>query len=406
MPRSFVHLSYLFFALVAVSGVWMRAFPFAPVSFVPYPHVLHAHSHFALLGWAFFGCFILFLRIYGPRVRQKRQATVAASALVGISLAMLIAFLYQGYGPISIAASTLHIFVEYWIAFIIYRTIRQNPSFSEIGARFIYGSLVALVLSSVGPYSLAYIAARGLKETAWYDMAIYFYLHFQYNGWLLLFLIGTFVLLLRRREIPLDERKLKIGFWMYLIALFPGYFHSILWAEPGPVAEGLAAAAGVAQLLAVVLLLGSFKEGWRSLQRHYPRLITAGLFLTMLVLGIKSLLELGLLVPALAERIYESRSVVIGYLHLVLLGFVSLFILLQYGMAGIWRVDRRIGYGMIVFYGGFLLTEVLLFLQGLAEWTGAPQIPYTPEGLLLASLMLLFGIVLMWWSFARGGTED
>jgi len=52
------------------------------------------------------------------------------------------------------------------------------------------------------------------------------------------------------------------------------------------------------------------------------------------------------------------------------------------------------------------LTEVLRFCR---DWRNGParrRSPTPPEGLLLASLMLLFGIVLMWWSFARGGTED
>lgn len=401
MLRSFVHFSYLFFTLVAVTGVWMRYFPFAPGTFIPYPHVLHAHSHFALLGWAFLGCFVIFLHVFWSRIRQKKQAIMAASVLAGISLAMMIAFLYQGYGPISIAVSTLHIFVEYWIAFFIYRTIKQNRAFSEVGARFIKGSLVALLLSSVGPYSLAFIAARGMKETVWYDMAIYFYLHFQYNGWLLLFLIGMFVLLLQRKRIPLDAGGLKIAFWMYFIALFPGYLHSILWVETGKWVKVLAAAAGVVQFIAVILLLGAIMGSWRRLRRGYSRMIIAGLFLTLLALFIKSALELGLLSPALAARVYDTRSVVIGYLHLTLLGFISLFILIQYGMAGIWKTDKLSQYGMSVFYAGFLLNELLLFSQGLADWIKAPHIPYSLEGLFLASLMLLVGIVLMWWSYAR-----
>lgn len=403
MPRSFVHFSYLFFASVAATGVWMRFFPFAPGTSLSYLNVLHAHSHFALLGWAFLGCFVVFLHIHWDHLRHKRQAILAAWALTVISLVMLAAFLYQGYGPLSIAASTLHIFVEYWIAFFIYRSVRRNPVSSGIGARFIHGSLFALVLSSLGPYSLAYISARGLKETPWYDMAIYFYLHFQYNGWLLLFLTGMFIFLLRRKRIPLDEGKLRIGFWMYFVALFPGYFHSILWADPGTIVETLAVVAGMAQFFAVILLLWSFKESWGHLRRSCPGLITAGLFLALTTLFIKSALELGLLVPVLADLIYDTRSIVIGYLHLTLLGFVSLFILVQYGMAQIWKTDKLTLYGMSIFIAGFLLNEIFLFLQGLAEWIRAPQIPWSLEGLFLASLMLLAGILLMWRSFARIG---
>jgi hypothetical protein len=125
--------------------------------------------------------------------------------------------------------------------------------------------------------------------------------------------------------------------------------------------------------------------------------------LTLLAFFVKSALELGLLSPDLALLVYDTRSVVIGYLHLTLLGVVSLFILVQYGMSGIWRTDKTALYGSSAFYAGFLLNELLLFLQGLAEWIKAPQIPFRLEGLLLASLMLLVGIILMWRSFARVG---
>jgi len=403
MPRFIVHVSFLFFSLVALTGVWMRFYPFAPGTSIPYPHVLHAHSHFALLGWAFLGCFAVFLHIFWSRIHRKKQAILAASALAGISLAMLVAFLYQGYGPLSIAASTLHIFAEYWIAFMIYRTVRQNPAFAGMGAPFINGSLIALILSSVGPFSLAFIAARGMKETPWYDMAIYFYLHFQYNGWLLLFLIGLFILLLQRKGIPFAAGGMKVAFWMYFIALFPGYFHSILWAEPGKFVKGLAAAAGAVQFIAVLLLFRSLRGSLRHLRRECSGLVNTGLLLTLLAFFVKSALELGLLSPDLALLVYDTRSVVIGYLHLTLLGVVSLFILVQYGMSGIWRTDKTALYGSSAFYAGFLLNELLLFLQGLAEWIKAPQIPFRLEGLLLASLMLLVGIILMWRSFARVG---
>jgi hypothetical protein len=404
MLRFFVHVSFLFFSLVALTGAWMRYYPFAPGTSIPYSHVLHAHSHFALLGWAFMGCFVLFLHFFWERIRLKKQAILAASAMAGISLAMLFAFLYQGYGPLSIAVSTLHIFAEYWAAFIFYRTVRENPAFSEIGGMFIKGSLAFLLLSSAGPFSLAFIAARGMKETPWYDMAIYFYLHFQYNGWLLLFLIGMFVLWLRRKAVPFDAGGTKAAFWMYVIALFPGYFHSILWMEPGKFVEGLAVAAGVVQFVAVLLLFRSFRGSWRHLRRKCSGPVNAGLLLTMLALLVKSALELGLLLPGLTDLVYDTRSVVIGYLHLTLLGFVSFFILIQYIMAGIWEADKQAVHGISVFYAGFLLNELLLFMMGLAEWIEAPQLPFRLEGLLLAGLMLLAGILLMWRSFARGGS--
>ena len=49
--------------------------------------------------------------------------------------------------------------------------------------------------------------------------------------------------------------------------------------------------------------------------------------LSLTALAVKMLLELGSAIPALEPLVFSTRSIVIGYLHLVLLGFVSCMIL-------------------------------------------------------------------------------
>src|SRR5699024_32980 len=239
---------------------------------IPYTNVLHAHSHLAILGWAFLGTFIIFLSIQWDYNKRKKEAKAISVTLFITSLVMFIAFLYQGYGLVSIILSTLHIFVEYWTASFIFRHLKMGSfrsqisnlfikgsffsllllslvtffftsivmfiaflyqgyglvsiilstlhifveywtaSFifrhlkmgafrSQISNLFIKGSLVALLLSSLGPFALGYISSTGMKESAFFDMAIYFYLHFQYNGLLYLFLIGLLITILHYKKI-------------------------------------------------------------------------------------------------------------------------------------------------------------------------------------------------------------
>src|SRR5699024_6041509 len=170
-------------------------------------------------------------------------------------------FDYTSISPLSlhdalpIFTSTLHIFLEYWGAIFIYRELSNLPYISRQGKLYVFGSLFALIVSSIGPFSLGFIAANGLRDSGLFDMAIYFYLHFQYNGWLFLMLIGLFIFILQRNHISHSPILLNIGFWIYMICLFPGYFLSVLWVDLGPVAEGLAIAGGIGQWVGVLCIL-------------------------------------------------------------------------------------------------------------------------------------------------------
>lgn len=398
MPRSLVHFTFLFFILTALSGVLMRLFPFAPVT-LTYTNVLHAHSHLAMIGWAFLAVFVIFLAFYWQTIQQKREAKAIAWTLFFISLGMFGAFLYQGYGLFSIIMSTIHIFVEYWAAIFIYRQLKVKPDSPKSGILFIKASLLALFISSIGPFALGYISASGLKDSYFFDMAIYFYLHFQYNGWLTLFLMGMFIIIMDAKNISLPNKLVYAGFWCYFISLFPGYFLSILWVDLGGWVETFAIVGSIGQWMGILLLLFACKKVWKSLVERYAKSILTLLWITLLLLFLKSTMELGLISPKLANFVYDTRNVVIGYLHLTLLGFVSIFIIVQYLMVGIVHSNKFFNFGFVLFFIGFLLNELLMFAHGFLQWIQLSSLPFLPGGLLIASILLLIGIVIKWMSF-------
>src|SRR5699024_9180084 len=365
MPKVHTHFATLFFLLTALSGVWMRLFPLHMATAIPYTNVLHAHSHLAILGWAFLGTFIIFLSIQWDYIKRKKEAKAISVTLFITSLVMFLAFLYQGYGLVSIILSTLHIFVEYWTASFIFRHLKMGAFRSQISNLFIKGSLVALLLSSLGPFALGYISSTGMKESAFFDMAIYFYLHFQYNGWLYLFLIGLLITILHYKKITLSTSLLTASFWIYFIALFPGYLLSILWVDVGTSGSVLAIVGSIGQWVGVLCLLFAFKGTSRQLMSHFSKGTIGALGVTLFLLRIKSSMELGLMSPGMANVIYDTRSIVIGYVHLTLLAFISICILTQYRMVHILESNRLTFYGSILFGVGFMLNEVLLFGDGL-----------------------------------------
>ena len=53
-----------------------------------------------------------------------------------------------------------------------------------------------MVISTMGPWAIAVISAKGLAGSEYFNAAIYFFLHFQYNGWFAFAIIGLFFWLL------------------------------------------------------------------------------------------------------------------------------------------------------------------------------------------------------------------
>src|SRR5215472_7475975 len=98
------------------------------------------------------------------------------------SFGMLASFTWEGYAAISILFSSVSILFSYWFAFQYWRDLRgvAIPRPVIVCIRL---ALLFLVLSSSGPYLLAYSMSHGVGDRAFYFNSIYLFLHFQYNGW-------------------------------------------------------------------------------------------------------------------------------------------------------------------------------------------------------------------------------
>lgn len=238
-------------------------------------------------------------------------------------------------------------------------------------------------------------------------MSVYYYLHFQYNGWLTLFLLGLFLLILQKNKVILSEKQLKFGFWLYFLALFPGYLLSILWVEQfGAMMHILGAIGSIGQWLSVIIILLAFRKSFTFDKNRFSSLTNVTIQLTFLLLWIKSTLELGLIFPDLAALVYDTRSVIIGYLHLTLLGFISLFIIAQMMMLKMLSTTLITKLSLAIFFTGFFIMEVLLFLEGLFKWIDLHTFPFYIEGLLITAILLAIGVLLFWTSFNRNWLHD
>jgi hypothetical protein len=165
----------------------------------------------------------------------------------------------------------------------------------------------------------------------------------------------------------MNEPLLRTGFWIYFLALFPSYLISILWAELGAGVHILASVGSIAQWFSIVLILFAFRQTFKELKFELSGFSWFVLLLTFALLFVKSTLELEMIHPGLSAHVNETRSVIIGYLHLTLLGFISMFILLQYQLTGIVKTNRLYRMSFGIFLTGFTANEPLLFLKGLGQ---------------------------------------
>ncbi len=397
MPKYMTNFSIFFLLLTALSGVWMRLFPFYnKLHFVPYDHILHAHSHGAVLGWLFLATFVIFLAISWGHIPNKKHVHIILITTIIVTTLMFIAFLFEGYARFSIIFSTTHIFIEYWVAIYIFIFIKKTDIMPKMTRFFINAGLLTLFISSIGPFSLGGLAATGHRESDFFDMAIYFYLHFQYNGWLYLTLTGLFIWILQTYKISLQEKWLNISFWTYFVALFPGFFLSILWYDFSEVITVLAMIGGVGQFIGILFLILAL---WQGLAQNNPikKPLYRFLALAFIILFAKGLMELALIYPPLADIVYDTRSVVIGYLHLTLLGFLTIFAFSLFGLLNMIPFAKKLTIiCVVIFLVGFVVNELTLFTSGLMIWVVNHSIPFHNELLLFASVILLISIFMIW----------
>ncbi|GAB3013309.1 hypothetical protein [Spirosoma pulveris] len=369
-------------------GVLIRYLLVYPVASLSYPFLLHAHSHVVLLGWTFNALFLALASSFGSAERIASYRKIWLGFQVSI-LGMLVFFPIQGYAIGSIAASTLHVFIAYYMAYCLWRDLRSNK---RLSASLVRWGLYFLVLSTLGPYAVGILKVRHMQETIWYPLSIYFYLHFLYNGW---FVFGCLALLFRWLEswqlMPSARNGNRFVRALSLSA-FGTLVLSALWAEP-PVWVWLAGS--------VAALLQASAGGWFlwwlwqrrvTLTQHLEPQTHALARLAFLSFGLKLLLQLLSVLPWATLLAYTQRNLVIAYLHLVFIGVITFFLLAWAIQQG--YIHRSVlAIRLITLF--FLLTESALVAESMCQQAGS-YLPHIGEWLLIFSVGLWLGVCLIW----------
>lgn len=400
MNKNWFKISLIYLLTIALLGVILRYLFIGAIPGINYKNLLHAHSHAALLGWLYSSFFVAFVHAF---LNEKDKIKKVYKVLFWLTqlavLGMLISFPFQGYGAVSITFSTAHILLSYWFMYRFLKDVGSNGLKSEknvVAFRFVKWSLIFMAISSIGPWSLGPIMAQGLGGSHFYYLAIYFYLHFQYNGWFTLALFGLFFWWLDQRNIPYSRKDAHTFFVLITFSCIPAFALSALWTQPSLWVYIVGGISAIIQMIALGLLIKILVRCWSDLQKLINPFIKFVLLLSLISFCVKIILQVASAFPLIADLAYKIRNFIIGYLHLTLIGFISLFILAFFHLIGLLDLsNNKSKTGLSIFLVGFFLSEILIFLQGYFFWTLLGEIPYYYHLLFSISLLMPAGIAIL-----------
>lgn len=377
--------------IVATLGVILRYKIAFSLPFVDQKHLLHGHSHFAFSGWITQIIMVLMVHQLSQKTQQnyfKKYNFLLWGNLI-TAYGMLITFPIQGYGLWSISFSTLSIINAYVFGFQFWMDLNKSKR-SLNSYLWFKAAIVFNVISSIGAFSLAYLmATKSVSQTS-YLLSVYGFLHFQYNGYFFFSITGLIVGIIEGAS---NNRKiLNLSFWLFVIACIPAYFLSALWLNLPNILFLLVVLSALAQCVAWYYL---FLEIKRSTIFSKSSILSKWILsLSAIALTIKIVLQLFSNIPSLSNVAFGFRPIVIGYLHLMLLGVITLGIIGYIINAELIKMRKIATKGLILFVVGIFINQLLLMLQGLyaIEYTGMPHIS---ELLLFAAITMFTGLLLL-----------
>lgn len=355
LQKALVRICMLNFLLLSLAGLLLRAFPAIQLSFLPYKNLLHAHSHFAFGGWVMPALLALVLKFFPEtcttgNFRHWRNCIVL---MLVAAYGMLLSFPFQGYGVVSIVFSTLSIVAGCYAGLVTRTAVKAAGNTTS--KSFLLAGFFFFFLAAIGPFATGPLIAMGKAGTPLYFNAIYFYLHFEYNGFFTFMILAVLYRMLERHG---AAHRGKLVFRLLLIGCMPAYFLSVLWTKPHALFYIAGGAAALLQLIAVAFLV-------RDIKKLKLKEKPGGWIFRIAILAFvaKSLLQFLSAFPVVAELAFRNRDFIIAYLHLVLLGFISLFILAVFSKNIAPQKKGMFNTGMACFLFAFISTELLLVLQ-------------------------------------------
>lgn len=347
------------FFIAALFGLLLRALFVFPINGVTYLYLLHTHSHIALLGWLYLLVYVLFVQVFSIKNEKEekfytRLFWTTQLAVVG----MMVTFPFQGYAAPSIAFSTLHILCSY--AFV-YRLWKNNSTKTNQEKILLKTSLFFMLFSTIGVWCLGPAVGMMGKASAFYQICIQFFLHFQFDGWFMTaFLALLFSFLFKEREMKL----FRMFYWTWCTSVVLTYSLPLSWYVEYSFLHIINAIGVIIQLVAFGLLVKPCLDYWKDSNNQKKRPLQFLLLLAGVCFLLRIVVQFSAVYEGLAEGLKGLRSWIVAFIHLNMLGILTGF--------GLWLLvqSKRLKVNILSKVGSYLLviaflgTESILFLQG------------------------------------------
>lgn len=346
---------------------------------------MHAHSHGAMLGWVYLMLYVLIVHHFVPEKKPvyNRLFWLTEIAVIG----MMVSFPFQGYAAISISFSTLHIICSY----LFIRLIWKNHRIASEPLRLLLKvSLVFMFISTIGIWFLGPAAAMLGIDSAFFQIAIQFFLHFQFNGWFLFAVLAVFL-----RRFPIENTP---RFQMFFKTLIGGtvltFALPVSWFAFHPLLLWINGAGVLLQLVAGYYFILLLRPHWAKFWDKTSALAKWMYGLALISFVLKIALQTCSIIPEVSSMAYQYHNFVIGFIHLMMLGVISGFLfafLLESSLISI--KSKLLNFGIYSFIVGFIATEFLLLLQGVFYYFALGMIPNYYLLLFIFSILLPLGIL-------------
>ncbi len=389
----YINFSLFNLVVVALYGVLMRykigfEFPFLDQKFLQ-----HAHSHFAFSGWISHTLMLLMIYVLngtGQNISLKKYKIILNANLI-CAYGMLVSFTFMGYEPVSITFSTLSLVVSLLFAYHFIKDT-QPPTIQFSGKNWFTAAIVFNILSAAGTLVLGYMMATKNINQNLYLSSVYYYLHFQYNGWFFFACMGLLVHTLSS-TIP-TFRENKNIFKLFAGACVPAYFLSVLFLKLPVWLYVIMVVAALAQGIGWVKFLQTANKHREEIMQKTSLFMKYLILFVVIAVTVKLTLQLFSTIPAISKLAFGFRTIVIAYLHLVLLAMISTFIIgYIYGTGIISKRKLTVG-AILIFTVGIFLNELLLLIQGVASFSYT-LIPFANELLFVIAVILLLGSLIL-----------
>ncbi|PWB25542.1 hypothetical protein DCO46_08520 [Flavobacterium sp. HTF] len=358
--KSWITCCFFNFLIASGIGLVMRFTFLFPLQFINYTFLLHAHSHVAMLGWAYLMIYVLIVCFFIPE--EKRQNPIY-SRLFWLTeftvIGMMISFSIQGYAFFSILFSTLHIFLSYVFCRKVWKDCHRDKNFS---GQLLSMSILFMVLSTFGVWCLGPAVSTLGKQNAFYQIAIQFFLHFQFNGW---FLLAVLALFLKQFTKKIESRMFNNFFLLLVISVFLTFAFPVSWYISSEILYGINLSGVLLQIISFWYFYKMLKPQIMYFKAGLNQLTKLVYSLSLCSLFLKLCIQLVVLIPNLGESSHHIRNFVIGFVHLTTLGIITGFlfgVLLQAKLLATESLLMKSG--MKCFIWGYIATEIVLFVQG------------------------------------------